>query len=89
MTTPFNKYQGKNNDFINTVNIIIDNRKGLFNPGYPLILKHLYNRTLGRGGEFESLSGSPCMTVSAIALALSGHFVSAPADLKTRIRGTE
>ena len=89
MTTPFNKSRGKDKDFTNTVNIIIDNRKSLFNPGDPLILKRLYNRILERDGKYKSLSGSPCMTVSAIASALSGHFVSAPADLKTRIRGTE
>jgi diaminopimelate epimerase len=46
MTIAFNKYQGTGNDFI-----IIDNRKGLFNPGNHELVKFLCNRRFWIGAD--------------------------------------
>ena len=46
MQIPFNKYQGTGNDFI-----IIDNRKGLFNPSDTIIINKLCNRRFGIGAD--------------------------------------
>ena len=46
MQIPFNKYQGTGNDFI-----IIDNRKGLFNPSDTILINKLCNRRFGIGAD--------------------------------------
>jgi diaminopimelate epimerase len=46
MNTPFNKYQGAGNDFI-----IIDNRKGVFNPADSELINRLCNRRFGIGAD--------------------------------------
>ena len=46
MTLPFNKYQGTGNDFI-----IIDNRKGIFNPANNDLVKYLCDRRFGIGAD--------------------------------------
>lgn len=46
--------------------------------------KGIYVRTFERGVEDETLSCGTGVTASAIASVLSGHFVSAPVNVKTR-----
>jgi diaminopimelate epimerase len=46
MQIPFNKYHGTGNDFI-----IIDNRKGLFNPSDTNLINKLCNRRFGIGAD--------------------------------------
>jgi diaminopimelate epimerase len=46
MITVFNKYQGAGNDFI-----IIDNRKGIFNPGDSNLINKLCDRRFGIGAD--------------------------------------
>jgi diaminopimelate epimerase len=46
MQIAFNKYQGTGNDFI-----IIDNRKGLFNPSDTILINKLCNRRFGIGAD--------------------------------------
>jgi diaminopimelate epimerase len=46
MIIPFNKYQGSGNDFI-----IIDNRKGKFNPSDTKLINKLCNRRFGIGAD--------------------------------------
>ncbi|MEI6048878.1 MAG: diaminopimelate epimerase [Bacteroidota bacterium] len=46
MTILFNKYQGAGNDFV-----IIDNRRGIFNPDDSGLIKRLCNRRFGIGAD--------------------------------------
>jgi diaminopimelate epimerase len=46
MFIPFNKYQGAGNDFI-----IIDNRKGHFNPSDSVLIRNLCDRRFGIGAD--------------------------------------
>ena len=46
MTIAFNKYQGAGNDFV-----IIDNRKGIFNPDDSKLINKLCDRRFGIGAD--------------------------------------